>query len=605
MRADYPASTPHELSAQRIKDLFAKHDSDGSGLIELYEFAGAITDFLGFPPSVKQLKEMMESTGSRDRNLSLHQFAALLRRFDWDEVERSHIWQGAEDPVTGNGNERLTAEHIKHLFTKHDSDGSGLIELYEFAGAITDFLGYPPSAKHLKEMMDSTGSRDRNLSLHEFAALLRRFEWDDDRRCHIWQGAEDPVSGKGGLRHRSDRDGGRRRSLGTAEDEAAIRRAFEACDKNLSGDLDTWELSNAMKVLVGRAPSTSQVQAMVAAAAAAESNEGRRGSDVSSSTASSGRSASSNRLTLSQFTDLVRTFHWDESEAEVHDTLVLGNGVYELEFQEQKLGFRVRAGGEGRSAAISVSQVTDPLLEGLVGVSDTVLAVNGAPLGFVTDHRVLAQKVGGLARPVRITFKRYTKPAPPGGSRNDSVSVSAIGSNEDYMASMPRDLSDERVTEVFMRFDHDASGDLSVFELSSAVAELLGRPPSTREAWSMVEISGAETSSLSLAQFAHLVRTFDWDAEDLREGLPPNLKEHWFEEGPLGFGLIIGTEEGGLVLLVSSVNDSSIKGVVEVGDKIVAINGAPLGYVDDAKVFFVLVFAPDSARDLVLILMLL
>ena len=47
-----------------------------------------------------------------------------------------------------------------------------------------------------------------------------------------------------------------------------------------------------------------------------------------------------------------------------------------------------------------------------------VFAVNGAPMGWVNHHKVLAEKIRGLDRPIRITFKRdvgrlSTEPAPP------------------------------------------------------------------------------------------------------------------------------------------------------------------------------------------------
>ena len=35
-----------------------------------------------------------------------------------------------------------------------------------------------------------------------------------------------------------------------------------------------------------------------------------------------------------------------------------------------------------------------------------VWAVNGAPLGWVSHHKVLAEKIRGLGRPLRLTFKR-------------------------------------------------------------------------------------------------------------------------------------------------------------------------------------------------------
>ena len=42
-------------------------------------------------------------------------------------------------------------------------------------------------------------------------------------------------------------------------------------------------------------------------------------------------------------------------------------------------------------------------------------------------------------------------------------------------------LTEEQILDVFTRFDTDSSGDLDTFELSHAVTELLGRPPTTAQ----------------------------------------------------------------------------------------------------------------------------
>ena len=39
-----------------------------------------------------------------------------------------------------------------------------------------------------------------------------------------------------------------------------------------------------------------------------------------------------------------------------------------------------------RHGLIVVSKVEDPDLEGKIKQNDTIVAVNGAPLGYVTDH---------------------------------------------------------------------------------------------------------------------------------------------------------------------------------------------------------------------------
>ena len=43
-----------------------------------------------------------------------------------------------------------------------------------------------------------------------------------------------------------------------------------------------------------------------------------------------------------------------------------------------------------------------------------VYAVNGAPMGWVNHHKVLAEKIRGLDRPIRLTFKRDVEGAEGG-----------------------------------------------------------------------------------------------------------------------------------------------------------------------------------------------
>jgi len=353
-------------------------------------------------------------------------------------------------------------------------------------------------------------------------------------------------------------------AAGTPSSHEHVKAVFAKFDTDGSGDLDTFELANAVAALVGRSPSTSQVLAMVQAAGVGDKNT----------------------LSLDDFERLVHTFDWDEDEADTAST-GLGPSVYELEFGEQKLGFRVRNVAE--RGIIVVSQVSSPIIMGLVGVEDTVLAINGAPLGYVTDHQVLAQKIGSLGRPVRITFSRFraddrivlqTTVADAAAAK----AARALGVMDDYMANTPRKMTDVQIREVFTRFDRDASGDLSTFELGNVVAALLGRPATTREIRAIVEeAAGTEgSSSLTLDQFSAFVRNFDWDAEDLRGAHPGNLFEHTFAHEKLGFGF--EAHEGGGVVTVSKVTARSLDGVLRLGDKLVAINGAPIGVVDDPKV---------------------
>jgi len=163
--------------------------------------------------------------------------------------------------------------------------------------------------------------------------------------------------------------------------EDQIQVCFTKYDADSSGDLDTFELSNAVtELLNGVVPTTSQVTAMVALSGAQD-----------------------NKLSRDQFSSLIKQFDWSSAAA----TAALGALTYEHVFQEKSLGFRVRSvAGRG---IIVVSKVVEPSLAGVVNENDTVVAVNGAPLGFVTDHKVLQEKIKPLRRPVRVTFQKYVE----------------------------------------------------------------------------------------------------------------------------------------------------------------------------------------------------
>ena len=145
--------------------------------------------------------------------------------------------------------------------------------------------------------------------------------------------------------------------------------------------MDTFELSSAIEGLFGSPPGTKQIMAIVAAAG-----------------------TKTNTLDLSQFSRLAHRFskgEFGDPSGQANDT-VLEDGFYEHEFKKLSVGFRVKNVLE--TGSIVVSKVNDPDLEGLVEVGDTVIAVNGAPLGWVKRPEVLGEKVKELPRPVRISF---------------------------------------------------------------------------------------------------------------------------------------------------------------------------------------------------------
>lgn len=61
-------------------------------------------------------------------------------------------------------------------------------------------------------------------------------------------------------------------------------------------------------------------------------------------------------------------------------------GLFELTFADPKLGFGVRCVQE--KGLIVVAEIADVQLQGKICPNDTVVAVNGSPIGFITDQSV-------------------------------------------------------------------------------------------------------------------------------------------------------------------------------------------------------------------------
>jgi len=119
---------------------------------------------------------------------------------------------------------------------------------------------------------------------------------------------------------------------------------------------------------------------------------------------------------LVSFIAMMRDFDWsvtaEESEhAQADAQLLEDQGLYEVDFQKSKLGFKVR-NDPTRPGEIAVSAIMDADNEGRIHLGDGVLAVNGAPLGYANDHRILAFKIKDLSRPLRLTFRRKFNEAP-------------------------------------------------------------------------------------------------------------------------------------------------------------------------------------------------
>jgi hypothetical protein len=145
-----------------------------------------------------------------------------------------------------------------------------------------------------------------------------------------------------------------------------------------------------------------------------------------------------------------------------------------------------------------------------------------------------------------------------------------------------RALTDEHIQEAFKRFDTDKSGDLDYFELANALAALLPTPPSTPKVMALIKASGNDstTNKISIAQFKTMFQSTDWESPD--SGLPASMYEVSFPDAKLGFSVRSVPEKG--IIVVLAVVDQKLAGTVKPNDTVIAVNGAPLGYVSDHKV---------------------
>ena len=148
-------------------------------------------------------------------------------------------------------------------------------------------------------------------------------------------------------------------------------------------------------------------------------------------------------------------------------------------------------------------------------------------------------------------------------------------------AQKVEDVSDDRLIELFSAFDHDKSGVLSRFELSNALGGLLERIPTTREVFAL-ETLAEDWGPLTVEVFAHAVRSFDWEDLDLKEKLPDNMTEVSVDLTNLGFTLVLNEDS----VKVQTVEEASLRGIVESGDTLVTVNGAPIGVISDLQALF-------------------
>jgi len=141
--------------------------------------------------------------------------------------------------------------------------------------------------------------------------------------------------------------------------------------------------------------------------------------------------------------------------------------------------------------------------------------------------------------------------------------------------------SDAAIFAIFDEFDVDKSGDLSPFELASAVAKLVRRAPSAKQVSDLINVAsngrGQELNTLTAIEFLRVVRAYQWKSDDFESGALESLcggavYERRFHKQTLG----IGIKEVSGVLIVSKVADRDVAAMVETNDILRSINDVPL-----------------------------
>jgi Ca2+-binding EF-hand superfamily protein len=349
----------------------------------------------------------------------------------------------------------------------------------------------------------------------------------------------------------------------TAHSTVKLETIFKRFDYDGSGTLDSFELSDAVEAAwSGIIPTTAQITAMVESVGAHETNT----------------------LTYEQFAEVLSNDWPVESDH---------GGSFELTFSKESLGFAIQFDELG--GRIEVNSVADPDLKGELAAGDIIIAVNGAPLGFVKHPKALKEKVGPMKRPLRITFMRLmAKEAARLDETDENLAIASVNKARSVReaeianavasaASAPTTSTvmaktPSEVEAIFTSFDTDGSGDLDTFELLNAIQAVWGQAPTTAQIMAIIETLGVyDTGQISLQQFSDVLAT-DWSGITTVDGIE-DAYEVMIEKDLLGFDVSFDEVNGRLA--VKAVSDPEISAQVDVNDAILAVNGAPLGYVSD------------------------
>jgi Ca2+-binding EF-hand superfamily protein len=299
----------------------------------------------------------------------------------------------------------------------------------------------------------------------------------------------------------------------------ALTACFTKFDRDGGGSLDVFELGPCLAEALGRAEKGPVATSLVQVVCKIYDADG------------------SGKIDLDEFLAMVKGFDWagKGSELEKQDAeLLKQQGLYEAVFRKKSMGFKVKNDKQNPGEAL-VSSI-DEDNQGHMFLGDTVVAVNGAPLGYANGPRALAIKVKDLLRPLKITFRRNNNedavsatnasrlekkkrramleasksaaPSPPlpspekkievlphgevkvtqaGETKSNSADTNVADSkgghlNDERQAKKPSSgFTKKQITEAFRKYDRDGSNSLDTFELGDALASLVGRSIPTAE----------------------------------------------------------------------------------------------------------------------------
>ena len=583
-----PAFTigPERLTLYSINQVCEKFDREKSGKLDTFELYAAIGDLWGQLPTSAQVTAMIEYVGAHETNcLTFDQFIEVLST-DWSKITRD----GFDDFEIVFSKESLgfdiwfdeQAEHIEvnSVFDPNIKDRLAAGDIITTVnGAPLGLVNHPKllqeKVRNLKRPLRIAFLRPLNKAVAGLDETEEKKSEESSVEAHV---GEKTGNLNNGIAMEPSLDA----PAAVARSTTQIKLVFSSFDPKDSGELDTFDLGHAVQAVQGQLPSTPQIMAMIETLGVFEAG----------------------KVTFQQFLDVLAT---DWSSITTVDGI---EDAYEVSVEKDELGFDVSF--DELNGRLNVEEVVDSELRSQVAVKDVLLAINGVPLGFISDLHAVREKIKVARRPVRITFYRrdaldkinnekpnQTQDEPElHGPQSASMTTNEAAAQPTVTTlevpqpaiettntaavrstSTVTSLNLSEIEAIFKRFDWDESGKLDSFELSRAVEVAWGRAPTMTQVLAMIDgVSG--DFSLSLQQFVNVLKT-DWST--LSEPEENDIAfDVMFSKDTLGFEVAFDETSG--EIYVDSITDSDLIGRLDVGDTVLAVDNVPLGAVSDQNV---------------------